>query len=1104
VRLLGKAVAAGLGGMLVLAVALGSAAPAVAAADPCGHANALLKAGDYASAYAAYTLEVPSDAGCARPGMAAAGALRAAAQLVSVGLVTDADAEIVRAVNADPVLTLPTSLLTTAGAAQAVTLAETLDHDGFHQQALQVLLFLTETHSPAAQDPAAQRILSPPGEPWWESWLHDIVSFVFSVDGGVLLIIAVIAVATYLPLTRRRLHLQPFTLESADLGADAEHFRHQVRDELQRLALEHARTDTGDKLRIDIAGPYDDPQDIGSVVDPAPWMLKFIGAVIGYLISRNPELCRPRLVMGALRADISVRMAIATVDKTEQLSAKIEHRGLGFPPVSPSAANPVAARYGQLALPAAAWVILNRYGKATLGGTRNLDSFVKFAVGCAWQEQDAWDEAEQFYAEARAADPRNTAAAVNLARLWQQREILGDAPVGADSRAIDLLHWVTDATAADTTDLQWYRSRYLLSRSLADGERDGQGSGEAELREQARSFAVDLAIEVMEQLQDPDAEVPREFLENSQGPALALAVSQMIPSTEFKDEVVTIGFVPDDITEHDVLWELRKARDGGSVAPEILVPYIEACPPDAEVDYNLYRYQLQRRHACEEAIAALKEELGEFYEAVPDEAASAGEFHRPDGNGGGDGEALYREQPDERMLQLWDLLEEAEDAAGNASAAADRYAERLSRSPDPVLQARVGALIEAERSYEESADPEWRQPQPGESTYTNWSPGLPDDDVREHDRYSGTVTDDAAGSAEPAESAWPEEFSGDLDEDRPNANGLVRPAPGDVSEGWPTDVGDNWQTGLRPESPTGADGDLVEDVPEGAPDVVREAEPTASLGSQNGAFPYPYPAPPVAPTPVEPAWRGADLAPPATPKAPVRDIREQVGRHPADVREDASPPAPDVREYAGRHAGQISEDADGHAPGPAAHLHDIREVDDGEPAPAAQPAEPETDLAREDPAPPPASAPPESDTAALSAAAASPAPALPASAPPASSATDQPEAPATDQPTPPATEPTEPTEPPTADQPEPPASDQPEPPAADHPDPPATDQPEVPPNDEPVPPATEQPEPPASHETRHDIREVEDPAVIATAGSQPMAPDHPQESPAVSTSDTLG
>jgi hypothetical protein len=55
-----------------------------------------------------------------------------------------------------------------------------------------------------------------------------------------------------------------------------------------------------------------------------------------------------------------------------------------------------------------------------------------------------------------------------------------------------------------------------------------------------------------------------------------------------------------------------------------------------------------------------------------------------------------------------------------------------------------------------------------------------------------------------------------------------------------------------------------------------------------------------------------------------------------------------------------------------------------------------------------------------------------------------------------------------------------------------------------VPPATEQPEPPSSHETRHDIREVEDPAVIATAGSQPMAPDHPQESPAVSTSDTLG
>ena len=1088
--------------MLVLAGVLGSAAPAVAAANPCGHANALLKAGDYASAYAAYTLEVPADAGCARPGMAAAGALQAAAKLVSVGLVTDADAEIVRAVNADPVLTLPTSLMTTAGAAQAVTLAETLDNDGFHQQALQILLFLTETHSPAAQDPAAQRILSPPGEPWWESWLHDIVSFVFSVDGFVFVIIAVIVVATYLPLTRRRLHLQPFTLESADLGADAEHFRHQVRDQLQRLALEHARTDTGGKLRIDIAGPYDDPQDIGSVVDPAPWMLKFIGAVIGYLISRKPELCRPRLVIGALRADISVRMAIAAVDKTEQCSAKIEHGGLGFPPVSPSAANPVAARYGQLALPAAAWVILNRYGKATLGGTRNLDSFVKFAVGCAWQEQEAWDEAEQFYAEARAADPRNTAAAVNLARLWQQREILGDAPVGADSRAIDLLHWVTEATAADRTDLQWYRSRYLLALSLVDGEPDGQGAGEAELREQARSYAVDLAIEVMEQLQDPDAEVPREFLENSQGPALALAVSQMIPSTEFKDEVVTIGFVPHDITENDVLGELRKARDGGSVAPEILVPYIEACPPDAEVDYNLYRYQLQRRHACEEAIAALKEELGGFDEAVPDEAVSAGEFRRPDANGGGGDEALYRDQPDERVLQLWELLEEARDAAGDASAAADRYAERLSRSPDPVLQARVSALIEAERSYEESAGPEWREPQTFDPADASWSPGLPDDAVRERYPNAGTATDDAPPPAEPAESARPQGFD-DLREDWTNANGLSEPWPGEVDENWPTSLGESWQTGLGEYRPTGGGDDLVEHVPVAAPDVVREAEPESNPVSPYGAYPYPAPHAAPAPAPVEPAWRRADLVPPAMPEESVRDDRERVGRHLADVREDVGRLSSDVRENAGRHAGQISENAVGAAPGNAAHLRDIREDADGSPAPAVPPAEPGTDLAGQDPASAPLASVP------------SPAPAVSASALPASPETDQPEVPATDQPTAPAADQaerpaTDQTAPAANDQAGRPATDQPVATAPDQTAPPATDQSEEPVTEQPTLPATgraeppmaDQPAPPADDAAHHDIREVDDTAAaIANGSSRSGAPDHPQESPAASTTD---
>jgi uncharacterized membrane protein len=478
-------------------------------------------------------------------------------------------------------------------------------------------------------DPAARAILASPsdspsgsagastgGSVWASTW-HDIVSYGLW-EVFVLLVVLVLAVRTYYPLTRRRLHLQPFTLVDADTGADAEHLRTRMREELQRLALEHARTDKGRRLRIDVAGPYDEPQDIGSVVDQVPDQVKFIGALIGLVIKRHPGLCRPRLVTGALGANVEVRMGIATVDKTERDHVTIKHKDLGFPPVSPSAANAVAARYAQLALPAAAWVILRRYRKYTLGGTRSWDSFTKFAVGYEWQQQGDTDTAEQYYLMARDADlEHNTAAAVNLARLWQQREVLaGPGAVTDDHDWRDLLSRVATATGSKT-DLQWYRSRYLLSLGLADQDTPGRGAADEEKRGQARDLALELAIEVMEQLRRPDGDVPMEFLENSQGPVLALAVSQLDPTTDSVDEVITMGFVPDDVTDDDVLRELKKARDGISVAPEVIVPYIEACPPDSETDFHLYRYEQNRVQACEEAIAVIEEELRETGRQAP-------------------------------------------------------------------------------------------------------------------------------------------------------------------------------------------------------------------------------------------------------------------------------------------------------------------------------------------------------------------------------------------------------------------------------------------------------------------------------------------------------
>jgi hypothetical protein len=719
VRRAAKAVAAVLGGLLVLALSLipGNAAVAAGGTGPCGQPNALLQAGDYAAAYAAFALVKPASTGCARQGMAAAGALQAASQLIGVGLVTDADAEIVRAVNDDPVLALPASLLTRTGARRAVSLAETLDADGFHQQAVQILLFIAETHPGGTLDPVAQRILNPPGEPWWDDALH----FVFSWAGGVSVIAVLVVIGALYPLTRRRLHLQLFTLAEADTGADAKRLRGQVSDELRRLATEQARTARGGQPRIDIAGPYDQPLDIAPVVGLAIGPVQIVYAIVGLLIKRYPKLCRPRLVTGTLQPSATLEVAIATVDGKAECSEVIAHKDFSFPPPHPSAGNQVAAKYDQLALPAAAWVILNRYDHYTLGGTRDLDSFMKFVTGYAWQQENQADTAEHYYQQARRADPRNTAAAVNLARLWQQREVLEGTSGSADSRSAKLLRSVAEATRSNTADLQWYRSRYLLSLGLSDNEGPVRSAEEGEGRGEAFRFAVDLAIKVMEQLHDPDAAVPRGFLKNSEGPALALAVSQMIPSTDNRDEIVAIGFVPDDVTDDDVLRELRKARADGNVAPEILVPYIERCPPDAEVDYNLYRYEVQRQQACEEAIATLQEELREAQESVPASGSLwEAEATRQERRGG-----------EPKLGRLIERLEGAKSAARAAGAAADRYAERLNDSEDPVIQARFDAVVRAARSPGANGET-------GGETASSWPDQMagewPDDAVRGYHR----------------------------------------------------------------------------------------------------------------------------------------------------------------------------------------------------------------------------------------------------------------------------------------------------------------------------------------------------------------------------------
>jgi hypothetical protein len=707
-RLAAKAATTSLCGLLLLAFTGGGlsgvAVAAVVATNPCSRPDSLLRAGDFKAAYAAYRAVNPAGATCARPGMAAAGALQAASQLISVGLVTEADAEIVRAVNADPTLTLPVSLLSRTDTGRAIALAEALNADGFHRQAAQIMLFVTEAHPRIQLDPTAQDILNPPSESTSASVWQDLVAI-----GGIALVVIVllIMVASFYPLTRRRLHLQPFTLEGAETGADAEHLRDRIREELKRLAVKYAKTDKGRRPRIDIAGPYDEPQDIGAVVDKAPSLVQFIYALTGLAFKSFPRLCRPRLATGALCSGIEVKMGIQTVYKAELRRTTIKHDGLGFPAVSASAGNPMTARYAQLALPAAAWVIFEMYDHVTLGGTRNQDSFNKFAVGYAWEQENP-AEAERYYLQARDADPRNTAAKVNLGRLRQRHDFLSGAAAPDDSGWRDILSEVVDETKPEEGDFQWFQASYLLSLGLADRDRQGEDTQSVEERRQAKEVAIDLAVKVMTQLREPGSATMKDFLESCQGPALALAVSQMIPTTDNVDEIITTGYVPDNVTQDDVLHELIKARDSGAGAPELIVPFIEACEPDGEKDYNLVRYEKNRQQACAEVIAVIEEKLEEAGEQELDESPVPDAYYPPEGTGE---EARLRtrqgsEAVNEEPSALQTQLKQARDAARDAESALNRYTERISRSANPELRARMDRLIQeeppAERPTEES------------------------------------------------------------------------------------------------------------------------------------------------------------------------------------------------------------------------------------------------------------------------------------------------------------------------------------------------------------------------------------------------------------------
>jgi len=666
--------------MLLWLLSLAAVAATPAAGSGCDAGLAALQAGNLRKAQAIYDAVRPQKSACVQRGLTAVSALSQARQLIAVGLDPAADAKIEQALQAEPGMAIPGDVLPETVGPPGVALAETLEHDGFHAQAVQVLLQVIENDPGIRLDAYDHEILGQAGHPWYW-WLWYYLTRPLTLTAGPIL--AFIVLSLYARL-RRRLHIQPFgASDEADAGpASAEVLRSLIRVELHRLAEESARLPNGKRLRLDHAGPYEDQFELGTVADEMPLPWKLLSGVL-----KNVVGSRCRLVTGTLLPETTVVLGIETVHGKVQRMGLIKHDDLGFP-------RNALDRLSQLALPAAAWIILTRYRGVRLGGTRQWGSFVDFAAGHAWQELGDLDQAREHYVKA-CNDPRNTAAAVNLAALEQLYErssrSRSDSPSRSPSRSREgvsartwhrRLSWLLDVTARGPRDLQWYRARYLMSEGLRDiVEADepvppDQPDSRETLIQTARQHAVDLAIELEENLRRPSA-VPRTFLVKSQAAVLTLVARQVIPRTDQLKEMLTFGPSGPGLGGRSVLDELKSLRKTGpgKGIPEWLVEYVHTfCTLDDQAQYNLWHYHRNRGKVCIASIDRWQRALDE----VTSDTHALDEIDQ------------WRDQ----VLRWQDALEEMCQAELQQ---AGEYAKEVELTGDPVLVEQVKALPAIER-----------------------------------------------------------------------------------------------------------------------------------------------------------------------------------------------------------------------------------------------------------------------------------------------------------------------------------------------------------------------------------------------------------------------
>jgi len=593
----------------------------------CAAGWAALTAGHLEQAKAIYDAVQPPGSACARAARSATADLLTARALNRVGYSTQAAEYLKRALEAEPTMPVPRDVLPATIGTQGRALAETLARDGFPGPAKQILLQVIE-NDPQITIESEDRVILGEANPSLASRaIHVLTSplFLFAV---VLLVLIVFSLNAKL---RRSLHFQPF-----DAGDDASAgpgptaiLRSLIRRELHRLAEESARLRDGRKLRMNQAGPYEDQFDLGPVLDSLPSGWKPLALAVGTLMKGLGA--RSRLIGGMLLPTSAVILEIRTVNGVVKDMCTIKHHELGFPP-SPSDQDILP----QLAMPSAAWIALAHYPEATLGGTRDWRSYIDFAAGCAWQAKGDTNRARDCYVRA-CNNPDNLAARVNLAALEQRAECAVPQRDPASLPSYRRLSSLVRDTATMTGDLQWYRTRYLLSAGLRDvldlspnGTRyhparpapddsgrhratsvNGHGPHPAPPEQDetmidlARRHAVELALELEEKIADRRG-LPEAFVQYGRAAALTLVARQVDLRTGDLEKMLVDGTGRPDYTDGGAVRRalrnvLHNAADDGTA--ERLVGFVRSyCPIDDQAHYNLYRYHQTRASNLAAAI----------------------------------------------------------------------------------------------------------------------------------------------------------------------------------------------------------------------------------------------------------------------------------------------------------------------------------------------------------------------------------------------------------------------------------------------------------------------------------------------------------------------